>query len=225
MQFTELENRIGYTFRDKNLLKTAITHSSFQNELRVKRGDHNERLEFLGDAVLELVSSEFLYKKYNKLKEGELSKIRASAVCEKSLAKSAEKIGLGDFMQMGVGVEKEGGRNKPSITSDCFEAVLGAIFLDGGLEPAREFTETFVLNDIEYDYAVADAKSKLQEYFQGNNCRAIEYRLLSEEGPVHDRTFTVQVFVDDKPLETGIGHSKKDAEKAAAYNTIKKLNI
>lgn len=225
MEYKEIEKKIGYSFTDKSLLKTALTHSSYRNELRIKRGDHNERLEFLGDAVLELVSSDYLFKNYPDLKEGELSKIRASAVCEKSLAASADKIGLGEYMLLGVGVEREGGRTKPSIVSDCFEAVIAAIYLDGGFMPAKDFVEKSVLSGIEYDFAIADAKSKLQEYFQGINGKLIEYRLISEEGPVHDRTYTMQAVLDGKPYETGTGHSKKDAEKMAAYNTIKKLNI
>lgn len=225
MVFSEIEKKIGYTFTDKNLLKNALTHSSYLNEVRIKRGEHNERLEFLGDAVLELISSEYLYKNFPELKEGEMSKIRASAVCEKSLAVCAETIGLGEYMILGVGVEKEGGRKKPSITSDCFEAVLAAIYLDGGMKPAKEFVERFVLSNIEYDFALADAKSKLQEYFQGKNGKTIQYKLLSEEGPVHDRVYTMQAFLDGEPYETGEGHSKKEAEKAAAYNTIKKLKI
>ena len=175
-----LEKRIGYQFKDISLLKQAVTHSSFTNEQKINRAKNYERLEFLGDAVLELVSSEFLFHQNPELSEGELTKLRASMVCEPSLAFCARDLELGQFMRLGKGEESTGGRKRDSITSDAMEAVTGAIFLDGGMEPAREFINRFILSDLEDKRLFYDSKSNLQEVIQGKLKKEVSYRLLQE---------------------------------------------
>jgi len=223
VEFEIIEKNLGYAFKDRKLLLTALTHRSYINEVRVVRNDHNERLEFLGDAILQLVSSDYLFKRFTKLSEGELSKLRASAVCETALYERAMKLGLGEHVQLGVGAEKEGGREKPSILSDALESVIAAIYLDGGLEPARDFVLREVLTDIEFDEDVVDAKTRLQMYYQKTTHETVSYRVISEEGPSNNKSFIVQAYIGEKALETGSGSSKKAAEKQAALNTLKKI--
>lgn len=215
-----LEKNIGYTFNNIRFLKLALTHSSYVHELVIRKEECNERIEFLGDAVLELVSSEYLYQNYPTKQEGELTKLRASLVCEVALAACAKEINLPDFLVLGTGEEKCGGRYRDSVTSDAFESVIGAIYLDGGLEEARKFIVRFVLNDIEHKSLFYDSKSALQEYAQGKFKKPVTYRLLSESGPEHDKTFTAQVVIGDETYKEGKGHSKKAAEQAAAYATL-----
>ncbi len=215
-----LEKRIGYQFKDISLLKQAVTHSSFTNEQKINRAKNYERLEFLGDAVLELVSSEFLFHQNPELSEGELTKLRASMVCEPSLAFCARDLELGQFMRLGKGEESTGGRKRDSITSDAMEAVTGAIFLDGGMEPAREFINRFILSDLEDKRLFYDSKSNLQEVIQGKLKKEFSYRLLQESGPEHDKTFVVEVVMDGKQLGMGTGRTKKAAEQQAAYKAL-----
>lgn len=215
-----LEERIGYHFKNQDLLKQAITHSSFSNEQKINRAKHYERVEFLGDAVLELVSSEFLFENYPELSEGNLTKMRASMVCEPALAFCAKDLEIGKFLRLGKGEESTGGRNRDSIIADVCEAVIGAIYLDGGMEPAKEFIKRFVLSDLENKQLFYDSKSNLQELAQGKLKKTIRYELLEEYGPEHDKTFVVEVFMDEESLGQGKGRTKKVAEQQAAYEAL-----
>ncbi len=219
----ELEKLIGYEFRDKSLLKQALTHSSYVNEQKINRSGDYERLEFLGDAVLEVVSSEFLFHKYPDLPEGKLTKLRASMVCEPSLAICARDLNLGSYILLGKGEESTGGRNRESITSDVMEAIIGAIFLDGGMDKAKAHIERFVLSDLEDKALFYDSKSTLQEVLQGELKKEFEYVLNAERGPEHDKEFDVSVIVEGKELGNGKGRTKKAAEQQAAYQALLKL--
>ncbi len=218
-----LENRIGYHFHDISLLRHALIHSSYANEKHYGRSGSNERLEFLGDAVLELVSSEFLYERYHSLSEGELTKKRAGMVCEMSLAYCAREFGLQEFILLGKGEEQTGGRNRDSIVSDATEAVIGAVFLDGGFLEARKFIRTHILNDMDKKQLFFDSKTILQEMVQENILNGIEYVLVKEDGPDHDKQFTISVSVNGEIMGTGTGHTKKSAEQSAAYMAIRKI--
>ena len=222
-QLSELESVIGYTFKNKSLLSQAMTHSSYANEKKLGKLGCNERLEFLGDAVLELVSSDFLYAKFTQLPEGELTKKRASLVCEPSLAYCAREFDLPEFLLLGKGEEMTGGRMRDSIVSDATESLIGAIYLDGGFANAKEFVLSFILNDIENKQLFYDSKTILQEIVQENGRKPVEYQLLKEEGPDHNKQFTVGVVVDSVTMGTGVGHTKKAAEQAAAYEAIQKM--
>lgn len=215
-----LEERIGYSFGDEKLLKQALTHSSFTNEQRINRTEDYERLEFLGDAVLEMVSSQFLFHTYPKLSEGELTKLRASLVCEPALAFCARDLELGKYIRLGKGEELSGGRERESITSDVMEAVIGAIFLDGGIEKAEEFILRFILSDIEGKQLFYDSKSNLQELMQGTLKKEFHYELLEESGPEHSKCFVVEVTMEGTSLGRGLGRTKKAAEQQAAYEAL-----
>ena len=218
----ELQDRIGYHFQDDKLLKKAMVHSSYANEKHLPKYECNERLEFLGDAVLELISSDFLYKRFDQVPEGELTKKRASLVCEPSLAYCARQFGLPEFLLLGKGENMTGGRNRDSIVSDATEALLGAIYLDGGFANAKEFVLKFILNDIERKQLFYDSKTILQEMVQENGIQPIEYVLTGESGPDHDKQFTVEVHINGVAAGEGTGHTKKAAEQAAAYQAIRK---
>lgn len=220
-----LEGKIGYMFRDRSLLVLALTHTSFANEAHSGHLGSNERLEFLGDAVLELVSSDFFYREKPKLSEGELTKLRASFVCEPALAYCAEQIPLPPYLLLGRGEEMTGGRLRPSIVSDAMEAVIGAIYLDGGLIPARAYIDRFILNDIEGKRYFYDAKTILQEEIQKDKDAVLSYELRGEEGPEHLKRFTVAALRDGVPLAEGEGSSKKEAEQRAAYAALLALGI
>lgn len=215
-----LEEKIGYRFQDKELLKQAMTHSSFTNEQKIRRKKNYERLEFLGDAVLELVSSEFLFQEYKEMPEGELTKMRASMVCEPALAFCAKDLELGKFILMGRGEEITGGRTRNSITSDVMESLIGAIYLDGGMEQAKAFINRFILSDLEDKQLFYDSKSHLQELIQGRLKKEFNYELLSETGPEHDKVFCVLVRMEGEILGTGEGKTKKAAEQQAAYHAL-----
>lgn len=222
--YEEFQNKIGYHFNDISYLELACTHSSYAHEHTnaAHHSKHNERLEFLGDAVLELVSSEFIYLKNEKMNEGDMSKLRASIVCEPTLALCARQIGLQDYLFLGKGEEISGGRNRDSVISDAMEALIGAVYLDGGLASAKEFIHSFVLNDLENKKLFYDSKSILQEYAQarGIDCR---YELLGEEGPEHIKKFKMAVLLDEKEYAVGEGNSKKHAQQQAAYEAILKI--
>ena len=218
-----LEARIGYEFKNRNLLILALTHSSYANEKKLGKVGCNERLEFLGDAVLELISSDFLYKKYTQIPEGELTKKRASLVCEPSLAYCAREFGLPQYLLLGKGEDMTGGRNRDSIVSDATEALLGAIYLDGGFASAKEFVLKFILNDLENKQLFYDSKTILQEIVQEKGTHLVEYRLMKEEGPDHNKSFTVAVLVSGQIMGTGVGHTKKAAEQEAAYQAIREM--
>ncbi len=218
-----IEKRIFYTFKKKELLKCALTHSSFTNELRINKWENYQRLEFLGDAVLELVSSEFLYEENAVMSEGKMSKVRASMVCEPALAFCARKINLGELILLGKGEEAGGGRERNSILSDVFEAIIGAIYQDGGLEEARKFIHKFVLDDVEENQLFVDSKSILQEKIQAESNKTLCYKLIAENGPEHDKSFEVAVYINDECIATATGHNKKEAEQQAAYLVLKRM--
>lgn len=220
----ELEQKIGYRFQNFDLLKQAMCHSSYANEKHMKKSDCNERLEFLGDAVLELISSEFLFFEDQNMPEGELTRTRASMVCEPSLAFCARELKLGDYLLLGKGEERTGGRYRDSITSDALEALIGAIYLDGGFANAKEFIHRFVLNDLENKKLFYDSKTILQEIVQGNFEEKISYELLKEEGPDHNKMFYVAVSIGDSCYGEGQGRTKKAAEQQAAYQAILELH-
>jgi ribonuclease-3 len=200
-----------------------MSHSSYVNEIKVKGHKSYERLEFLGDAVLELISSEYLYENYQDMTEGKLTKLRASIVCEYTLSSVSKELGYGDFVLLSKGEEMTGGRNRNSILCDLFESVLGAIYLDGGMEPARKYVLEFLMTDIESKQLFYDAKTTLQEMVQKDGKGVVSYELLEEKGPDHNKCFVTAVLVDDKQLATGEGTSKKNAEQMAAYQAILKL--
>ena len=220
MKLEELEKKLGYTFQDRKLLEHALCHSSYANERHWDRLENNERLEFLGDAVLELITSEYLYKNYPKMPEGEATRTRASIVCEQTLALCARDLGLGDWLRLGKGEELTGGRDRDSITSDAMEALLGAVYLDGGFANAKEFVHHFILNDIEHKKLFYDSKTILQEQIQSETEVPIHYELIKEEGPDHNKRFTVQVLLETEVLGTGCGRTKKAAEQEAAYRAL-----
>lgn len=215
----EFEKRIGYQFENPDLLVTALTHSSYSNEKRLKKYECNERLEFLGDAVLELISSEQIFRENPKKPEGDLTRIRASYVCEPTLALCAREINLGDYILLGKGEDMTGGRERDSILSDAMEATIGAVYMDGGFRNAQAYVEEFILKDIEKKKLFYDSKTFLQEIVQ-RDFQTLEYVLLKEEGPDHNKSFQVGVIVDGKQLTSAVGRTKKKAEQAAAYEAI-----
>ena len=223
IRLKELEDKISYHFQDKNLLTQALTHSSYANEHRLDHNHCNERLEFLGDAVLEIVTSDFLYHKYTDKPEGDLTKIRASIVCEPTLAYCAEDIQLGSYLFFGKGEDATGGRNRNSVVSDAMEAVIGAIYLDGGLANAKEFIHRFILNDIEHKQLFYDSKTILQEIVQADFKDPLTYELIREEGPDHNKTFEVCAKIGSHEIGRGAGRTKKAAEQLAAYRGICQL--
>ncbi len=215
----ELQNRIGYSFHDVGLLEQAVTHSSYANERTIRRIPDYERIEFLGDAVLETVSSEFIFREHTSMSEGNMTKLRASLVCEPALAYCARKLELGRFLNLGKGEERCGGRERDSIIADVMEAITGAIYLDGGMEQAKAFILGHILNDVENSGIFYDSKSTLQEMIQRTG-GVLRYELIDESGPEHDKTFTARVLIDDIPRGVGSGHNKKQAEQKAAYEAI-----
>ena len=215
----EFEKKIGYTFANPSLLVTALTHSSYSNEKRLKKYKCNERLEFLGDAVLELISSEYIFKENPQKPEGDLTRIRASYVCEPTLAACAREISLGDYLLLGKGEDRTGGRERDSILSDAMEATIGAVYLDGGFARAKEYVEAFVLRDIENKKLFYDSKTILQEIVQGRHL-ALAYQLVKETGPDHCKSFEVAVMINGKKIAVGTGRTKKKAEQSAAYEAI-----
>jgi len=223
MDYSLLEKTIGYTFKNKDLLIQALTHSSYANERKINKTEDYERLEFLGDAVLELVSSDFLFHENPDMAEGKLTKLRSSMVCEPSLAFCARDINLEVYIRLGKGEETTGGRNRDSIISDVCEAVIGAIYLDGGFAAASEFIFRFVLSDLENKQLFYDAKTNLQEIIQSNTFDSFEYVLAYEKGPDHAKVFAVNAVLDGKIIGSGEGRTKKAAEQKAAYEAIKKL--
>lgn len=219
----ELENKIGYQFKDKLLLRQALTHSSFANEQKINKQEDYERLEFLGDAVLELVSSEFLFQENRQMAEGQLTRARASIVCEQALAYCAREFGLEEYILLGKGEERTGGRTKDSIISDVMEAIIGAIYIDSGMPYASDFIHRFILSDLEHKKLFYDAKTILQEYVQQKNTGMLHYQLIREDGPDHDKLFVVEAKIDDRKIGEGMGKTKKAAEQQAAYEALVSL--
>ena len=221
MELADFENKIGYTFKDKELLKTALTHSSYANEKKLP--SDNERLEFLGDSVLGFVTAEYLFSEFRTRPEGELTKLRSAVVCEKSLFKFADKISLGDFILMGKGEEQTGGRNRPSIVSDAFEAVIAAMYLDGGIEEVKPYILGFIKEAIKREASFKDNKSLLQEEIQKVKGNTLVYEEKEEKGPDHDKTFVFEVKLNGEVIGKGEGRSKKDAEQSAAGTALETL--
>ncbi|MBQ3545215.1 MAG: ribonuclease III [Lachnospiraceae bacterium] len=221
--FDDIQRKIDYRFNNISLLNMAMTHSSYANDHKMKKTNSNERLEFLGDAVLELLSSEYLYDTYPDKPEGELTKLRASLVSENPLANIAKTLGINDCLMLGRGEEITGGRERASITSDAVEALIGAIYLDGGMEPAKNFVRKFVMVNIDEKLLYNDSKSMLQEIVQKNKLGTLSYEIVSEKGPAHDKIYEVVCKLDDKVIGNGIGRTKKAAEQEAAFIALKKI--
>lgn len=214
MTMDEFQKKSGYKFKDEHILMKALTHSSYANEHRLAY--NNERLEFLGDSVLGFITADYLYKNFGKEREGDLTKLRALLVCENSLVGFAKQLGIGGFMLLGKGEEQTGGRTRPSVIADAFEAVLAAVYLDGGLEAARAFLLKSIIPAIEKSVALDDYKTVLQEKVQRVKGNSIRYEMTGEDGPDHDKVFTAAVIVNGKVAGEGSGKSKKDAEQNAA---------
>ncbi|MFE8695215.1 ribonuclease III [Cytobacillus sp. FJAT-53684] len=221
-QFKKFQNHLGIEFQNEKLLKQAFTHSSYVNEHRRKPNEDNERLEFLGDAVLELTVSHFLFLKYPMMSEGELTKLRAAVVCEPSLVAFAHDLSFGELVLLGKGEEMTGGRERPALLADVFEAFIGALYLDKGLDTVIGFLEKVVFPKIDSGAFshVMDFKSQLQELIQRDGTGLIEYKILEEKGPAHNREFISRVSMNGKELGIGKGRSKKEAEQHAAQMAL-----
>ena len=223
---SDIEKKIGYTYGDISLLDEALTHSSYANEHGLDRIECNERFEFLGDSVLSVVVTDYLFARRPKLPEGELTKMRASLVCETTLSKFANEIKLGESIKLGNGEIKNGGATRASILADCFEALIASIYLDGGIEPARCFIMRFVKNELRHhDETVRDYKTELQEVIQRNPEEKVKYVLVSEDGPDHDKSFTVEVHLNSNVIGRGVGRSKKQAEQNAAKEALALMGL
>jgi ribonuclease-3 len=222
-----LETNLQYTFQDRSLLETAVTHTSFVKGDGKKR-THNERLEFLGDAVLELCVSEHLYRENPRMQEGAMTRHRARLVCEKALFSAAVTLGVPDCLRLGNGEEVTGGRSKPSVVSDAMEAVIGAIYLDGGLEPARHAIIDVVirlLEDARVDETDKDYKTRLQEYIQKKHAGRLTYECKDTSGPEHEKSFTICAMLSGEPIGEGTGKNKQSAGQAAAHDALIKLGV
>ena len=224
----KLEKRIGYHFHNRELLKTALTHRSYSNEARDRHTQSNERLEFLGDSVLGMVTSDYIFKLYTDIPEGELTKLRASVVCEQALHAVALSLGLSEFLLLGRGEEAGGGRERSSILADAVEAVIGAIYMDGGFAAAQPFVLSFIKPSVAKTagrHNFNDYKTMLQEIVQKNREEVLSYRVASQSGPDHDKTFVMEVLLNSNVVARGSGHSKKEAEQAAAHEALKLMGI
>ncbi|MCR5147663.1 MAG: ribonuclease III [Eubacterium sp.] len=227
--YSVLEDKIEYHFKNREHLDVAFTHSSYVNEFRGKKLQSYERYEFLGDAVLEFIMSSELFRRYPEKSEGELTKLRASLVCEYTLSQITGNLGFGDYLYLSHGEELTGGRNRSSILCDLFESVLGAIYLDGGLKPARDYVVKYLLTNIEEKILFHDSKSILQEYVQKNGC-SLNYKEISVTGPDHCKTYEIAAVIINQDgtetmYESGIGNNKKNAEQIAAHKTLIKLGV
>ncbi|MCQ2454853.1 MAG: ribonuclease III [Clostridia bacterium] len=219
----KLEDLLGYKFNDISLLKNALTHSSYANEIK-KDMMSNERLEFLGDSVLSLIVSDYIYNNFSSMPEGNLTRLRAYLVCETTLCTYSRELNLGSYLQLGHGEINAGGRNRDSILADAFEAVIASIYLDGGMEKAKEFVMRFVKRELDthtIDEALKDYKTLLQEIIQKNPEEEVTYVLTDEKGPDHNKEFTVTVYINSNPIGIGTGKTKKRAEQMAAMQTLK----
>lgn len=220
IRLSVLEDNISYHFQDKELLLLAMTHSSYSNEQKNKDRQNNERLEFLGDAVLEITVSDYLFRKYPDYDEGKMTKTRSSMVCEFTLASCARDIHLGEYLLLSHGEDSTGGRERDSILSDAFEALIGAIYVDGGMEMASRFIHGYLLDDIGDRTLFYDAKTILQEMVQASEEGNLRYQLIRESGPDHNKEFTVETYIGNKAYAQGKGRTKKSAEQMAAYRTL-----
>ncbi len=220
-----LEERLDYHFKDISLLENALIHSSYANEHHLGGIHSNERLEFLGDSILGMVVADSLYRTFPELPEGNLTRLRASLVCENSLVLVAKELQLGAYLKLGKGEEAGGGRTRPSINADAVEAVLAAVYLDGGIDEARRIIQRFILNNMAKAYeASRDYKTALQELVQRKSGQVLTYHLVGESGPDHAKQFTMEVRLNEQPVGQGTGRSKKEAEQMAARTAIAKLN-
>lgn len=220
-----LEKKLGYVFQNRALLWEALSHSSYANEHRGEQVSSNERLEFLGDSVLGFVTAEFLFKTYGNLPEGELTRIRAALVCEQSLYEVAKSLSLGQYLKLGKGEETGGGRNRQSILADATEAIFAAVYLDGGMENARELIHRVLLSKAPAAEERRDYKTVLQEIVQRKSGQTLTYHMIGESGPDHNKTFRFSVCLNGEPVGEGSGHSKKEAEQDAAHSALKTLGI
>ena len=221
-----LEKNLKYTFKNKELLINALAHTSYTNEK--KNGmNSNERLEFLGDSVLSIIVSEYIYKNFPNLPEGQLTRLRASLVCERALCNFSKQLGVGEYLLLGKGEKANGGAERPSILADAFEAILAAIYLDGGMEPAKNHVLRFIKNELSHleNDNFKDYKTELQEIIQRNPEEKLTYVLTGETGPDHDKCFTVEVHLNSNVIGEGSGHSKKNAEQAAAKKALELMGI
>ncbi|MEG1632485.1 MAG: ribonuclease III [Oscillospiraceae bacterium] len=220
-----LEKKLAHVFGNGALLTNALTHSSYANENRSRSCESNERLEFVGDSVLGMVVASALYERYPNMPEGRMTRLRAQLVCEESLYKVALELDLGAYIRLGKGEEHSGGRTRTSILADAVEAVIAALFLDGGMEVARDFIDSRILAELgeELDLAVTDSKTELQETVQKKSGQALSYELLSESGPDHDKLFTVRVSLNGESVGVGTGRTKKEAEQSAAARALEAL--
>ena len=221
----ELEAKIGYSFKDRALLRTALTHSSYANERHGGDCQSYERLEFLGDSILGLITAEFLYAHEPRLPEGRMTKLRAELVCESSLHRVALKLELGKYMRLGRGEEHTGGRQRPSILADMVEAIIAAMYLDSGMEQSRRFVLEMILKDapIDESHTNADYKTRLQELVQRKSDQHISYTLTGESGPDHNKLFSFSVSINGVPAGEGSGRTKKEAEQMAAMKALEAL--
>ncbi|WP_430708818.1 ribonuclease III [Paenalkalicoccus suaedae] len=225
-RYRQFLEQINVTYESEDLFIQAFTHSSYVNEHRIRPYDDNERLEFLGDAVLELAISQYLYKLFDHMSEGEMTKLRAAIVCEPSLAKNAKELHFGDYVLLGKGEEMTGGRERPALLADVFEAFIGALYLDSGMDAVYSFLNDFVYPKIhqgEFSHMM-DFKSQLQELIQRESQGQVQYTIVQEKGPAHSREFVSEVTLEDTKLGTGTGKSKKEAEQMAAQKALEKLN-
>ena len=220
-----LEEKLGYRFQDRSLLEHALTHSSYANERHLGSLGSNERLEFLGDSVLGVTVAEHLYRRYGDMPEGRMTRLRSELVCEQSLYRVAQKLELGRYLRLGRGEEHNGGRERPSILSDAVEALIAALYLDGGTSAASAFIHTWLLSELDEAEPVCftDFKTALQELVQRRSGQTLSYELIGEQGPDHAKLFTVQVLLNGSPVGQGDGRTKKEAEQAAAHNALEAL--
>ncbi len=225
MSIQKLQKKIEYTFKDKSLLEEALTHSSYANEQQDSTA-YNERMEFLGDAVLSFVSARYLYEKYPDMPEGRLSKLRSSLVCTQSLSSFAKEIDLGECLRMGKGETASGGASRPSVLEDAFEALIAAIYLDGGIDEAKRFILHFLAREVENHHSnFKDYKSLLQEIIQQNPDERLSYAVVKTSGPDHDKRFEVELRLNSNIIGKGIGTSKKNAEQKAARQALELMGV
>ncbi len=217
----DFQKKIGYRFNNEKLLETALTHSSYANENKLSY--NNERLEFLGDSILGFITADYLYNNFGKIHEGELTKLKAFLVCEGSLFGFAKELELGGYILLGRGEEQTGGRERPSVVSDAFEAVIAAIFLDGGMSAACSFVLSFIIPAIEKSNKTEDYKTALQELIQKEKGSTVRYELVAETGPDHDKVFTAAVILNGRSIAKGSGKSKKEAQQSAAKAALELL--
>ena len=221
----KLQQSVGYKFKDERLLQRALTHTSYANECNEGHNKSNERLEFLGDSVLGIITAEHFYLNFKDLPEGELTKLRAATVCENSLSSFARQLGLGEYLLLGKGEMCTGGSDRPSIVADAFEALIAAIYLDGGIEEAKKFVLKYVDKAVEEHRGFKDYKTVLQEVIQKNPGEVIEYVLVKESGPDHNKRFEVEVHLNSNVIGKGVGTSKKKAEQLAAKEALELMGL